>query len=177
MDSLNDQRLREGYPRNVVDAEERRRKLREEERSYVAEIESTFTDSEVSHFVKTFKPMMSAGIPVSKSVVLRMIAVSILMKRRVEVLVDDCLEPQHELQNLISQCEEAIQESSIAWRGWHGSTTDLLVEARKSSLFNCIFERVHPSYDLASLDEDKFIALLVGSSVMPACAVRMEVSR
>ena len=141
------------------------------------EIESTFTDAEVFHFIKTFKPMMSAGMPLSKSVVLRMIAVSILMKRRVEVLVEDCLEPQHELQNLIAQCEEAIQESSIAWRGWHGSIAELLVEARASSLFICIFERVHPSYDLASLDEDTFIALLVGSSVMSASAVRMEVSR
>lgn len=150
----------------MLSAEETSRKLQNEEQEYVKEIEATFTDTEVSHFVKTFKPMMSSGLPLSKSVVLRMMAVSILMRRRAEVLVMDCLNPQLDLRILIRDCEEAIQESCIAWRGWHGSTADLLLEARKSSLFTFIFERVHPGYQLGSLDENVLIALLGRSSVM-----------
>jgi hypothetical protein len=164
--SLRRQRLREGYPRTVLSAEESSRKLQNEEQEYVKEIEATFTETEVFHFVKTFKPMMSSGLPLSKSVVVRMMAVSILMRRRAEVLVMDCLDPQLDLRVLIRECEEAIQESCIAWRGWHGSTADLLLEARKSSLFRYVFERVHPWYQLGSLDENDLIALLARSSMM-----------
>jgi len=159
------QRLREGYPRKTVSAEEAQRKLQQEELQYVTEVESSFTYAEVLHFVKTFRPMMSSVLPLSKSLVLRMIAVSILMKARADSLViEDDREPQDNLHRLITQCDETIQDSCVAWRGWHGSYEDLLLEARKSFLFRYIFEKVHPNRQLETLGVTSFVPFLGGRS-------------
>lgn len=133
---------------------------------YVQTISGKCAAEDILRVVRTYRPFMSPTYDMPKDTVVRTIAIFVLMKHISCRLLSQCNDRgnRSQLDDLNKECDSGIQEGSECLKLQHGTGVNLLHEARQSSLFKCIFERVHPRYQLSSLDETAFTGLLLSTT-------------
>lgn len=167
-------RLREKYPRVSLDEAESERRLLVETCEYADEL-NTFTAAEVDHFIKSYSPILSWNPPPTKKILIRIIAVTMLLKDRAATihkeflgLRDDesiCDNGVRDLDMglLLNKYDQMLQSACHLWENHYGSFQDMCREAKECDLFLVAFSKVWPQDSLDSLTLEAFFDRLYPS--------------
>lgn len=124
------------------------------ESRFMKEVQS-FAVKDINQFVKSYKPLIAQDPPPTKCVLVRIIAVAIVMRQRLERLQEQSVDVA--LDSLAIECEHIIQEGIQAWElCYTAMDADFQQAAAESSLFQLVFSKVYRHGSIDSLSPAAF---------------------